>query len=308
MRIPSLIAVITALNLCLISCAKTYCGNGEPIRMDRASDGSAPPVYPFTDTSELVLLSEGGLERLRGSGQIILVGDMGLTAAHTLPRFRGLSPTSEIVLPREQRARFEVVESGVKPGERIVGDVEVGRIESVPSDSEDGSSDRLVHDFLEQTQFIDDETARVMKHIRSFEAIADDWALVRLEQGVSTDGAGFEIETGPIPVGTCVSVFRSSADGRELLRLDMRVVGIDFEDLDAPPPPESIVGLWNARRVETDGWSGGFVGRRDETGRWKLIGVLTTGDEKNRLATATRPPGEVLERLIRGDGGAGAAP
>lgn len=262
--------------------------------VDRAGGEPALPVYQFVDTSRAMLISEQGLEPFSGSGQIILFGRMGLTAAHTLPRYRGLQATSEMILPGMGPVRFEVLEAGPEPGESVVIPTELAAVESVG-----GSADPRVDDFLREMQIVDEESAKAMKHIRSFEAIADDWVLVQFEGRAAEDRQSFGIETGPIPAGTCVSVFRSSPDGRELWRLDLLVVGIEFEGPDSPPVPEGIVGLRNPRRVETDGWSGGFVGLQDEDGTWKLIGVLTTSDDETGLLTSTRPPRVVLERLIR---------
>lgn len=237
-----------------------------------------------------MLLTADGLEPYRASAQAVVVGDLALTVAHAIPAFRGLRPTSTLVVSEGKLSEFTIVSSGVVPGESVVG-----RAYPVHPESDD--------ELLSQMQIIDQQMLESLSRAKSFGTIADDWALLRLDTPPESIGTAFAIETGPVKPGMCVSVFRASPDGPALLRFDMTVVSTYSDDPSFPLLCENIVTLWNPHRVETDGWSGGFVGRQDESGRWMLIGILSASSIEDRLIFVSRPPKHILEWFARGGAG-----
>jgi len=237
-----------------------------------------------------MLLTENGLQPYQASSQAVVANDLVLTVAHALPEYRGLRQTSHLSLPDGEILRYTTLASGVPEGESIVLDI-------------NPVSPETDHDFLKQVQVVDEKMIDQMKNIRSPEAIDNDWVLIRLSDAPRIISSPFGVELEPIQPETRVSVFHVSQDGRTVSRLDTVVVDVVSDNPNFTLPSSGCIALWNPRRVETDGWSGGFVGRQDETGRWLLIGVLSASSIENRLIFVTRPPVEILEWFANGGQG-----
>lgn len=280
--IPLVLVVI-----CAASCSAIPSWMGVPRQIPLSEQGLLPPITRLNDTSSVMLLTDKGLEPYQASSQAIITNDLVLTVAHALPEYRGLRQTSHLSLPDGEVLRYVTLASGVLEGESIVPDI-------------NPVSPETDHDFLRQVQVVNEQMVDQMKNIRSSEAIDNDWVLLRLSDAPRIISSPLEVELEPVLPGTRVSVFHVSQDGKTVSRLDTVVVEVISENPNFTLPSSGYIALWNPRRVETDGWSGGFVGRQDESGQWRLIGVLSASSIENRLIFVTRPPVEILEWFAGG--------
>lgn len=282
--------LLVLVAICVASCSAIPSWMGVPREIPLYEQGLLPPIIRLHDTSSVMLLTDNGLEPYQASSQAIISNDLILTVAHALPEYRGLRKTSHLLLPDGEVLRYMTLASGALDGESIVSD-----INPVSPETE--------HEFLKQVQVVDEQMIDQMKNIRSPEALNNDWVLLRLSDAPRTISSQLEVELEPIQPGTRVSVFHISQDGRTISRLDTVVVDVVSENPNFILPSGGYIALWNPRRIETDGWSGGFVGRQDESGQWRLIGVLSASSNENRLIFVTRPPVEILEWFASGGRG-----
>ncbi|HED53099.1 MAG TPA: hypothetical protein ENJ00_02725 [Phycisphaerales bacterium] len=222
----------------------------------------------------------GRIPTYTAKGQAVVVGNMALTAAHTLPQYDNLHATdiSRLVI-HEQVVNHTIIRAGVPQGSALMSDIP------------------------DATQINSQSFYEKLKHrtFDSWDSIPQDWALIRLDKPVQINGTPIGFDADPIPPGTCLSLIRAPNNGTTYERLDTHtLLALSDEEV-----PKNLLFLARPKSFDGHGWSGCFVGRQSADGRWDLVGISVSEVDPNEIPDretgyliVVRPPREVLEQLI----------